>query len=193
MGTRSRVAPAPASHGAKLLDLGLLDAVSDALALLPVWKTVGEGESLTLSVEADLALVSLQWYFNGQPVPGATQSALTIQSVHNTNVGRYQLRATLLGTTLVSLPTDVQINETDGTVDRNVAAFDKWADSRLRQSLSKRTAAKSGGTARGFGGTQVFSTVGATKEPGEPKIHCGIPEELRNGLPGSRPPTARRL
>jgi hypothetical protein len=43
------------------IDLGLLDVVSDALGLLPGWKTVGEGESLTLSVELDLALVSLQW------------------------------------------------------------------------------------------------------------------------------------
>jgi hypothetical protein len=136
---------------------------------------VGEGEPLTLSIEADLLLVSLQWYFNGQPIPGATRSVLTIQSVRSANVGRYELRATVLGITLVSVPTDVQINETDGSVDRNVAAFDKLSASVSLQSKNSapRSSAKAGGTARGFSGTQIFSTVGATKEAGEPN-HCGI-------------------
>ena len=164
-----------AGSDTKLLNLGLIDEVSQALSLLPLWKTVGEGEPLTLSIEADLVLVSLQWYLNGQPIQGATRSVLTIESVRSANVGRYQLRATVLGITLLSVPTDVQINETDGSVDRNVAAFDKLRDSvsLLSKNSARQSSAKAGGTARGFSGTQVFSTVGATKETGEPN-HCGI-------------------
>jgi hypothetical protein len=159
----------------KLLNLGLLDEVARLLSLLPPWKTVGEGEPLALSIEADLILVSLQWFFNGQPIPGETRSVLNLQSVQAANAGRYQLRASLLGITLLSLPTDVQINETDGTVDRNVAAFDDFnaAATHIQKRSAKRGSAKSA-TARGFSGTQVFSTVGASNEPGEP-VHCGVP------------------
>jgi hypothetical protein len=162
----------------KLLNLGLIDEILRLLALLPPWKTVGEGEPLRLSIEADLLLVSLQWYFNGQPIPGETRSVLDLQSVQEAHAGRYQLRASLLGITLLSLPVDVQINATDGTVDRNVAAFDDFdAAVALMQKRSAKQSSKGSAksaTARGFSGTQVFSTVSASNEPGEP-VHCGVP------------------
>ncbi len=168
--------PSAAVAHSKLLGISLVDTVSDLLALLPLWKTVGEGEPLTLSIGVDaISLVSLQWYFNGQPIPGANRGILTLESVTSEQVGRYELRATLPEITLASVPTDVQINETDGTVDRSVAAFDRLGDSAnlIRNKAAKRTTAKSGATARGFSGTQIFSTIGATKEDGEPN-HCGI-------------------
>ena len=163
---------------------GLLETVSDLLAVLPLWKTVGEGEPLTLSIGVNVInLVTLQWYFNGQPIPGETRGTLNLQSVTAAQVGHYQLRATLLGTTLVSIPTDVQINKTDDTVDRDVAAFDTLSDVRalLAPAAAKNTTistpaktAKTGTAAHGYSGTQIFNTLGATKDPGEPN-HCGIP------------------
>jgi hypothetical protein len=64
---------------AKLLELGLLDTVSAALGTLPLWKTVGEGESVLLSIGVDLGfLVSLQWYFNDVPIAGANDGSLLI-------------------------------------------------------------------------------------------------------------------
>jgi hypothetical protein len=153
----------------------LLDTVSDLLAILPLWKTVGEGEPLTLSIGVDvIGLVSLQWYYNGQPIPGETRGTLNLQSVTSAQVGRYQLRATLLGTTLVSIPTDVQINKTDDTVDRDVAAFDTLGAARALIAPAKAASrAKSGTASHGYSGTQIFNTLGSTKDPGEPN-HCGI-------------------
>ena len=166
-----------AAADAKLLNLGLLDTVSAALGTLPLWKTVGEGESLLLSIGVDLGpLVSLQWYFNDVPIAGANEGSLLISNINSDKVGRYQLRATVLGITLVSIPTDVQINKTDETVDRSSAAFDRMSDARAIEATAKSkgtSLAKSGGTSHGFSGTQIFSTAGATKEPGEPN-HCGV-------------------
>jgi hypothetical protein len=167
----------PDSTNSDLLNLGLIDEVSQLLASLPLWQTVGEGEPLTLSIGVDVInLVSLQWYFNGQPIAGATHGTLYIASVHSQQVGRYQLRATLLGITLVSIPTDVQINATDDSVDRSMAAFDKLSDAAARFAVQgKRPGprALSGTVSHGYTGSQTFSTVGATKDPGEPN-HCGV-------------------
>ena len=167
-----------ATADVKLLNLGLLDTVSAVLGTLPLWKTVGEGESLLLSIGVDLGpLVSLQWYFNDSPIAGANDGSLLISNVNADKVGRYQLRATLLGITLLSIPTDVQINKTDETVDRSSAAFDRISDANAFETTAKSTkgtsTAKSGGTAHGFSGTQIFSTAGATREPDEP-MHCGV-------------------
>ena len=136
-----------------------------------------------------IGLVSLQWYFNGQPIPGANRGILTLESVTSTQVGRDQLRATLLGITLASVPTDVQINETDGTVDRSVAAFDTFVNAVqiVQRTTANNSSVKSGATARGFSGTQIFNTIGATKEIGEPN-HCGILAVRQNGLRGNCPP-----
>ena len=170
--------PAPAStnniSNPKLLG-GLLETVSDLLAILPLWKTVGEGEPLRLSIGVNVInLVSLQWYFNGQPIPGATTGILDLESVTSAQVGRYELRATLLGITLASVPTDVQINQTDDTVDRNVAAFDHLSDATALLAPAKSTKrAKSATTSHGYSGTQIFNTLGASKDTGEPN-HCGI-------------------
>ena len=156
---------------------GLIETVSDLLAILPLWKTVGEGEPLRLSIGVNVInLVSLQWYFNGQPIPGANTGILDLQSVTAAQVGRYELRATLLGITLASIPTDVQINKTDDTVDRNVAAFDQLSAATALQASAKNApqkSAKSGTTSHGYSGTQIFNTFGATKDTGEPN-HCGI-------------------
>lgn len=168
---------ADSQHSDPKLLGGLLETVSDLLATLPLWKTLGEGESLTLSIGVEvLSLVSLQWYFNDQPIAGANRGTLVVSNVTAGEVGRYQLRATLLGTTLVSIPTDVQINKTDETVDRDVAAFDTLRDARalLMKANSKDSRTKSGTASHGYSGTQVFNTLGATKELGEPD-HCGIP------------------
>ncbi|HWN96071.1 MAG TPA: immunoglobulin domain-containing protein, partial [Methylomirabilota bacterium] len=177
--TAPRTAPAITSAAnSKLLGLGLLDDVSALLGSLPLWKTVGEGEPLTLSIGVDvLQLVSLQWYFNGQPISGANRGTLIIPSIQSAHVGQYQLRATLLGITLLSIPTDVQINDTDGTVNRSSAAFDKLSDVTAAAPAAKSKASRAkagGGTAHGYSGTQIFNTLGSTKDPGEPS-HCGIP------------------
>jgi len=56
------------------------------------------------------------------------------------------------------------------TVDRSVAAFDSFANAVLliKKAPAKSSSAKSGATTRGFSGTQIFNTIGAMKEGGDP-------------------------
>ena len=136
-------------------------------------QTVGEGESLTLGVTVG-ELVTYQWLFNGQPLPGATNSLLKISKVGFDNVGTYNVRLTAGNLTVLSDNISVQMNDTDGQVQRSAAAFDKLVDATESTSLPRSLAgAKSGSVAHGYTVTQTFSTVGATREPDEPK-HCGV-------------------
>jgi len=161
------------------------------LGLLTPGQTVGAGETVSLAVQVELQpLLSLQWLRNGMPIPGATNSILTIQNVQDNDVGNYALRARIGQFTVTTESSYLQINETDGGVNRDAAAFDKLGDAvdllhpsgaaykdlptkGASSSLAKSGATSSGATARGFSGTQVFSTVGSTKDAGEPN-HCGI-------------------
>lgn len=160
----------------ELLNLGLVDQVTTLIGTLPLWKTVGEGEPLTLSIGVDVInLVSLQWYFNGQPIAGASRGTLFIPSVKSEQVGRYSLQARLVGITLASVPTDVQINATDAAVDRSAIAYDKFSDAMVALAAAKKAVRTKAGTAsHGYTGTQIFSTVGSSRDPDEP-IHCSIP------------------
>jgi len=162
------------------------------LGLLTPGQTVGAGETVSLAVQVEVQpLLSLQWLRNGVPLPGATNSILTIQNVQDDDVGNYALRATIGQLTVTTESSYLQINETDGGVNRNAAAFDKLGDAvdllhppgaaydgpptkGASSSAAKSGAAtSSGATARGFSGTQIFSTVGSTRDAGEP-LHCGI-------------------
>jgi hypothetical protein len=163
-------------------------------------KTVGRGEALTLSVNLDTPLATIQWYLNGNPIDGAQSSVLHIGSAQPENVGDYYVRVTLLGISVLSATTSVQINDTDGTVDRSAAAYNKIGEAAAAQpksgtaakstttkstttttkpSSDSKYATSSGATyksastdSRGYTTTQIFNTSGATKEPGEPNA-CG--------------------
>lgn len=50
------------------------------------------GSDATFSVEADGGgSLCYQWYFNGAPIPGATQSSLTVHQVQESNEGAYRV------------------------------------------------------------------------------------------------------
>lgn len=147
-------------------------------ALLPVItalspnQTVGEGETITLSIQVESALVSYQWLLNGAPISGATNSLLKIEKVSYNDVGKYTVRLTAAGNTLLSHAISVQINDTDGTVQRSATTYDKLADLAAANAVPVPRA-KSGTVSHGYSVSHTFSTHGSTKEPGEPK-HCGV-------------------
>jgi hypothetical protein len=63
----------------------------------PSSHTTVEGESETLSVlVGGTAPLAYQWYFNGQPVGGATSANITIASVQSSNAGNYHVIITNL-------------------------------------------------------------------------------------------------
>jgi Bacterial Ig domain len=146
------------------------------------------GDQVRLSASVDSTNpVTEQWYFNCQPIAGATQTNLLVDNLQRSKVGNYvvRVRHTQSGEETLSDPTSVQINITDGRLVE-IAALDKFPEasdivtsnplraSRLQKATTRSSAISkmSGGPARGYRGTQIFSTVGATKDPGEPN-HCG--------------------
>ena len=166
------------------------DHLLPLVAVGPKQKTGLPGDKLSLSaIVQSTNAVTQQWYLNCQPIVGATQTNLLVDNLQPSNVGNYlvRVRHTQTGEETVSDPTSVQINITDGRA-LELAALDKFAETagnvrgdpavarRLQKATlgSSRIRKLSGGLARGYRGTQMFSTVGATKDPGEPN-HCGEP------------------
>ena len=134
---------------------------------------------------------SFQWYFKGLPLTGAVDPQLLLSRVTRNNVGRYYCQASakfgLLSRSVVSRVVDVQIYRRSNNSDAHVLAQDKFstaADYKFSQfeqnvGAAGRGAAKASvgvvrplGLSRGTSGTQIFDTVGAGKDEGEPD-HCG--------------------
>jgi len=134
----------------------------------------------------------VQWFRDGQLVRQTNASGsdtLTIAGLKISDVGNYRVRITP-----ASAPNDplqeifskmfpVQIHlRGDGSVVRGVFAQDKLFDAidalgvaqPAGLAKSSRLGKHSGGPATGYTGTQIFSTYGAAKEPGEPDP-CGEP------------------
>jgi hypothetical protein len=164
-------------------------ALDTKAALLPVItfltpsQTVGEGETIALQVTVENRLVAYQWFFEGKPIEGANKSLLTIEKVDFNKVGSYTVRLTADDLTVLSDRISVQINDTDGQVQRTSAAYDKIEESGSATAAPKSTStatttpksastAKSGSVSHGYTTTQTYSTVGGSKDPGEPN-HCG--------------------
>jgi len=138
--------------------------------------------------------VNLQWFKNGLPVKALSgqlsTDTYTISGLQRGDVGNYQVR--IVPSTVPSSDTTFEVfshlvrvqmhTRGDGTVVRGVFTEDKFFETvDLVAGSAQGAVAKSsgihkqsGGPARGFRGTQVFSTVGSSKDPGEPD-HCGEP------------------
>ncbi len=152
-------------------------------ALLP-------GDPLILTVdleETDAA--QLQWYYNDQPIPGATAPTLIITDLPTAQVGFYRLELTANGTSFSTTPIEIQFNSLGLST---VMARDKLADAlvsgitaptggsgrsddgggdKTRKPRSVLTGT-GGGLTRGYNGTQIFNTTYATSDPNEPHP-CG--------------------
>ena len=140
---------------------------------------VGSPVTLTVIVQASAA-TTYQWYLNGTAVDRAISTTLAIASAAITDIGSYQLQITdpQSQVTLLSSPAVVQINvASSGPATSGVFAEDKFrfeTDTNNVPAPAKSGGSHSGGAApaSGFTGTQIFSTYGATKDPGEPNP-CG--------------------
>lgn len=132
--------------------------------------------------------LSVQWFFEGNPIPGETNYSLILSNVQTANVGRYVAQVTAkydsdgVNRTADSRAADLQLNLT-GDGSEAIQANDKLLDSLLGRALtigatppaSSRTSIsrRDGGVVRGYTGTQIFNTAGSTTSSAEDLI-CGL-------------------
>ena len=165
-----------------------LETTPDLLPIIvqqPRDATVRTGEVATFFVEATStsgAPLIYQWFHNGQELFNQTGPQLRIFGVTEEDLGYYYVEVFQDRQSIRSRRALLQISVAD--VDNRVIqafAVDKFADA-----LNRQAASTGGGggllsiestaftPVLGYTGTQIFSTVGFSGEPGE-LSHCGIP------------------
>jgi hypothetical protein len=149
------------------------------LTAVPADTITAEGANVSLGVSVAV-VAQVEWFKNGDSI--ANTSLITLNNLKETDVGTYLAVVTVNGQTTATKPIIVQYNRIDGRTDAKFAARDKFLDSfnpalfTVSQGLVKAARVplgKTSGPTRGYTGTQVFNTYGASSEEGEP-IHCGI-------------------
>lgn len=184
--------------GSIRLDWKLLQSDDPPPILLnfPTDRALQLGETLTLSVDYQaVGPVKLAWFFNNVELPGQEGATLVIPNFQVENVGVYALRFTAGGQgggniRFFTPAVEIQINSEGLTA---TLARDKLQDApgsglksdddspgggHLPTPLGSRSGARPlgnpiGGLARGYNGTQIFSTLFATRDPAEPN-HCNV-------------------
>jgi hypothetical protein len=139
----------------------------------PVGRVAAPGARVALSVTAASATkVSYQWSFQGTPINGATGASFVIAHLAAANVGFYSVLAVNAAGSAQSEPAEIEM-----AVNQNIAASatqNKFtgAGGASPAALAVELRPRAGGDTRGFSVSQVFSTVGAQAEQGEPSP-CG--------------------
>jgi hypothetical protein len=138
-----------------------------------------------------IPLIASQWLFNGDPIPGGTNSSLTVSNVQASAVGDYAVQITQQDPThprtVQSQAASLQINLVETSV-QNVQTFDKFQDAVNAEPLRLGTAPEStlSGSATdegrhaaaattvvsGYTGTQIFNT---TSNSSQGETFCGVP------------------
>lgn len=142
----------------------------------PVNQIVEAGVTVTLSVAATGA-TGYQWYFADAPVAGGTFSNLVISNFPPSAVGNYFVQVSNSVGTVQSAIAAVQIateNQNGTPATLLVDKFGDAVDLTEGTTTTRYRPADGGGDTGGFTLSQAFSTVGATKEEGEPN-HAGQP------------------
>ena len=160
----------------------LLGKAVPSISSQPQDQIVAFGATAQFSVTAGGTALGYQWYLNDVAVSGATASSLVISNVSTNQLGRYAVKISSGGQSLLSEPATLQVSTTDGAVNPNRMAEDKFqALARAKGGFSSRTATARSGpvkrdttTSRGYSSTQVFNTYGDQTQSGEPN-NCNNP------------------
>jgi hypothetical protein len=144
------------------------------IAANPVSRVVAPGATAVLSVGVrSTTPFTCQWSFQRVPIPGATETSLSIRNFQRGSVGLYQvLVANAVGSVLTA-PASLEIGQASGTATSSTET--KFVDSGTpaKAAIDLTPAPNAvGGDTRGFSVSQIFSTVGSTRQPGEPEA-CG--------------------
>ena len=169
------------ANGYRVLDVTGNDEQIPIITVEPQSRSVVEGANVTLTVEAQSsAPLTYQWSFDGTPVIDATNSSFSITGFDSSFVGHYSVLVANEFGSVESQTANLQLIDVNLENPDDISSRDKFAEARtvgvstsnFRRPKGSQTG--NAGSTRGFTTTQVFSTVGSTKEEGEPN-HAGEP------------------
>ena len=147
----------------------------------PQNQVVDLNSAAQFNVSASGINLTYQWLLDGQPIVGTSQSNYLINAVQDTNAGTYAVVVSNPDRSIVSHAALLQI-QPPGPVTvakaggNDLLALDKFEDIVAAATNSAFPLPKPGPgrvVAHGFSGTQIFSTIGSSKQSGEP-AHCGV-------------------
>lgn len=145
------------------------------IVVQPVSEVVPFGGTANFTVGVQPPVDGYQWYFNGQPIAGATQPLLRVTNAQLPRVGPYAVAVSLGPRTNFSRVADLELRELDGPGQpAQVRAYDKYED--LLAALSGQPPGlrfTPASVVLGYTGSQTFSTAGSGGQNGEP-VHCGV-------------------
>jgi hypothetical protein len=164
----------PAGTGYRILNPSSGDSVP-VIVKSPASQTVAPNARVVLNVLATSATkISYQWYFQGEAIFGATSSSLIISHLQPGSVGFYDVLAANAVGSAQSESANLQIGVNPS--GKPVSSGSKFATSSISASPAAMATElrpfDEGGDTGGYSVAQVFSTVGAPREPGEPEP-CG--------------------
>ena len=151
------------------------DEVLAEIYLQPTDQIAPLGSNVAVRVRYDATNgVAIQWFHNGEPLPGKQKDHVSIEALSAADVGTYVARLYYedTGREVFTDSAAVQVSS-EGVASRN-----KYVDV-LQASTGAQTAGMSvrdgpsGGLARGYSGTQIFSSLGGTTDEDEPPA-CGV-------------------
>jgi hypothetical protein len=171
----------PAGTGYRVLNPGSGDSIP-VITQQPTNQVVPAGATVTLRVAAtSLTPLTYQWFFQNAPIAGASSPVLALTDFLSGAVGAYYVLVANAVGSLPSAVVNLQIAaQNHGT---GSSADDKFGDAVDLSQAGNASGGNAGATTTavphdgggdtgGFSVAQTFSTVGATKEPGEPDP-CG--------------------
>jgi hypothetical protein len=171
----------PAGTGYRVLNPGSGDS-NPVITQQPTNQDVAAGATATVRVAATSPTpLTYQWFFQGAPIAGASSSALALTDFVPEEVGAYYA---LVANSVGSVPSAVaNLQIAAQNHDTTGSGYDKFGDAVDLSQGGNATGSHSGvtttaaprdggGDTAGFSVAQTFSTVGDTKEPGEPDP-CG--------------------
>ena len=145
------------------------------ITLQPRNQVAVPGGTATFSVGTQGPVDGFQWFFDGSPIPGATQPDLSITNAQISNVGAYFVRVRIGTRVTDSRLADLELRDIDGNGQPpSLRAYDKFEDL-LAALAGDPPGARFVPAAQvlGFTGSEVFGTAGSGGQSGEP-IHCGV-------------------
>jgi hypothetical protein len=167
----------PAGTGYRVLSPASGDSIP-VITQQPASQIVPAGAKVTLSVVAASAgPLTYQWFFQNAPIAGASGSKLVIPNFVSGAVGAYYVLVANPVGSVASAVANVQIaaqSNVTGSMaeDKFGDAVDLSTNQGVGGTPARARPEDGGGDTGGFSVAQTFSTVGATKEAGEPDP-CG--------------------